>query len=235
MKTRHAIIGVVVSVIGPNTFGEAQPELEVGFTFREVDVVVENNYPTMSKRLAFHVDPGKRADLTTEDIERVARQKLSSRGLKSSERSAGGGGISPTGSFFHIRIEAVAEVVGTRRFGTGFHVRLSLVKLPVHYGIPDDRGLGKSVFVGNPYGKIGIASIVSGEDRKVILKTVEEQLDRLILDYLESNLKYAATFKDKRLRGIDGVIKDAIANGQTTGIPSQVEWLKRYNALMKEK
>ena len=99
-----------------------------------------------------------------------------------------------------------------------------------------------------------------GNSKKFLLETIEERLDKFILDYLESNLKYEATLKDKKLRDIDRVIKDAAdadANKIKIGtlslddfidlevnpfdgsVPghskSQTAWYKRYNALMKEK
>jgi hypothetical protein len=56
---------------------------------------------------------------------------------------------------------------------------------------------------------------------------------------LESNLKYEATLKDKKLRDIDRVIKGAADAdmkmfGELLSSPHR-EWYKRYDALMKEK
>ena len=78
--------------------------------------------------------------------------------------------------------------------------------------------------------------LINVSNNKQILDTVEEQLDRFVLDYLESNLKYEATLKDKKLRDIDRVIKGAADAEAKTGLyKRQVLWYKRYNALMKEK
>jgi hypothetical protein len=61
---------------------------------------------------------------------------------------------------------------------------------------------------------------------------------------LESNLKYEATLKNKKLRDIDLVIKGAAdamtKDGYGIGIDSIAKgnhrrWYKRYNALMKPK
>jgi hypothetical protein len=211
MKLVKTLIAVAAIGVGSQALGEAYPGLEVGFTFREVLVLGGDC-----------TEDAKKIGLTVEGIERAAKLKLLSRGFKVLPK----GEFSPTGSYIDIH----AYVVGAAlRLGT------SLQKNAEHFGIPLNRGTGIGFTPRQgTYAPLGIHA----GDKKFILDTLEENLDDFILDYLESNLKYEATFKDKKLRDIDRVIKGAVeAAVRNSEVPlvSQGEWYKRYFALTNPK
>jgi hypothetical protein len=210
MKLVKTLIAIAAIGVGSQAFGKAYPSLEVGFTFREVALIVE--------------DPGehaKKIGLTEEDIERTVKLKLLTRGFKVIPE----GEFSPTGSYLHIESHVV---------GSAFRLRVNLSKYSAHFGIPYNRGTGTSF---DPSQGSYSSTGTHGGDKKFILEWLEGVLDRFILDYLESNLKYEATLKDKKLRDIDRVIKGAADAEAKSGLlyPAQTAWYKRYNALMKEK
>jgi hypothetical protein len=209
MKLVKTLIAIAAIGLGSQAFGEAFPGLEVGFTFREVQVLVEG----LS-------EDAKKIGLTREDIKRTVKLKLLTRGFKVvSELES-----PPTGSYLYIQVSVVSS---------GFHLNIKLNKYPWHVGIPSERGMGGLV---TPAQGLYSATGSHGGDEKYILDGLEDFLDRFILDYLESNLKYEATLKDKKLRDIDRVIKGAAdADAKKRLYQSQTEWYKRYNALMKEK
>ena len=104
MKFVKTLIAIAAVGVGSQAFGKAYPGLEVGFTFREVKVVVE--------------DPGedaKKIGLTEEGIERTVKLKLLTRGFK----VLPDGGWSPSGSYLHAKISVV---------GGAFHLEFALNK-----------------------------------------------------------------------------------------------------------
>jgi hypothetical protein len=210
MKLVKTLIAIAAIGVGSQVFGKAYPGLEVGFTFREVDVLVEN---------LDEDEDAKKIGLTTEDVRRAAKLKLLTRGFKVIPKEE----YSPSGSYIYIRIN-----LGP----TGLAIGINLSKNPQHFGIPSNRGVG-------PYFKPAQGSY-SGTgnhtgDKKFILDSLETFLDIFILDYLESNLKYEATLKDKKLRDIDRVIKESADTPPKKYWITHKEWYKRYDALMKEK
>jgi hypothetical protein len=212
MKLVKTLIAIAAIGVGSQAFGKAWPGLEVGFTFREVKVVVE--------------DPGedaKKIGLTKEDIERTVKLKLLTRGFKVLPKLPEGE-KSPAGGYIYVQLNVVAEAAGCD---------VSLRKYAHHFGIPSNRGTG--LYFAPRQGVYASAG-THGGNKKFILDYMEGVLDIFILDYLESNLKYEATLKDKKLRDIDRVIKGAADAEAKTGLyKSQAAWYKRYNALMKEK
>jgi hypothetical protein len=121
MKFVKTLIAIAAIGVGSQAFGKAYPGLEVGFTFREMDVVVE--------------DPGEEAKtirLTRADIERTVKLKLLTRGFKVVPT----GDDSPTGSYLYIVVNNIGEAVS---------ISVRFEKLAAHFGIPNDRGTG-SVF-----------------------------------------------------------------------------------------
>jgi hypothetical protein len=206
MKVIQTLIAIAAIGVGSQAFGKAYPGLEVGFTFREMDVVVE--------------DPGeeaKKIGLTREDIERTVKLKLLTRGFKVVPT----GDDSPTGSYLYVVVNNIGEAVS---------ISVRFEKLAAHFGIPNDRGTG-SVFA--PGQGTYSSLLIHIRNKKFILDFLEEHLDKFILDYLESNLRYEATLKDKKLRDIDRVIKRAA--DADLRFNAHHQWTKRYNALMKEK
>ena len=202
MKILHAIVVAAAIIIGSQASAEIKPGLEVGFTFREVMVVVEDPG-----------EEGKKIGLTKEDVERTVKLKLLSRGLRQVEKS-------PSGSYLYVRVSVASNA---------FHLLSRLRKFSLHYGIPLDRGTG-STFIP---GKQGYAVVGTHDgSKKFILDALEVTLDLFILDYLESNLKYEATFRDKKLRGVDRAMKGALLTKTDDGFLD--EWLKHYDALMEE-
>ena len=180
MKILHAIVITAAIVIGSQAFGEIKPGLEVGFTFREVMVVVEDPG-----------DEGEKIGLTKEDVERTVKLKLLSRGLRQVEKS-------PSGSYLYVRVSVASNA---------FHLLSRLRKFSLHYGIPLDRGPGSPFIPGKQgYAVVG----THDGSKKFILDALEVTLDLFILDYLESNLKYMDTFTDKKLRGVDRAMKGAL-------------------------
>ena len=82
------------------------------------------------------------------------------------------------------------------------------------------------------HAKTCLSGIHSFGSKKFILDALEVPLDLFILDYLESNLKYEATFRDKKLRGVDRAMKGALLTKTEDGFLD--EWLKHYDALIEE-
>jgi hypothetical protein len=207
MKLVKALIAIAAIGVGSQVFGKAYPGLEVGFTFREVNLISDVQ------------DSDGKGGVTKEDIERTVKLKLLTRGFKVLPK----GSYSPTGGYIYVNINVVDAAFG---------VSVQLEKFPHHFGIPPNRGTG-SVFT--PHQGVYSSTGTVGLNKKFILDYMEGLLDRFILDYLESNLKYEATLRDKKLRDIDRVIKGAadadIKNDKL--FRSHSPWYKRYNALMK--
>ena len=211
MKLVKALIAIAAIGVGSQAFGEVFPGLEVGFTFREVALVV-----------ADLSEDAKKIGLTEEDIERTVKLKLLGRGIKVVPKGEG----SPTGSFIYISMNIV---------GPSNVTKIEFNKYALHFGIPLNRGTGVRFI---PRQGIYASAGTHGGNKKFILDYMEGVLDKFILDYLESNIKYEATLKDKKLRDIDRVIKgaaDAEVKAGVSPYTSQTAWYKRYNALMKEK
>jgi hypothetical protein len=211
MKLVQALITIAAIGVGSQAFGKAYPGLEVGFTFREVEVGSAVWFAESAKKLV---------DLTNEDLRRVVKLKLLTRGLKMLPKEES----SPSGSALIVSIDII---------GASASIGVELRKWAEHFGIPLNRGTGELF---TPTQGTYRISGTHGNDKKFILDGVEEVLDRFILDYLESNLKYEATLKDKKLRDIDRVIKgaaDAEAKTNNRNTRPQIAWYKRYNALMK--
>ena len=203
MKLVQTLIAIAAIGVGSQAFGKAWPGMEVGFTFREVWALAEDLGPD-----------AKKIGLTGKDIQRTVRLKLLTRDLKPVETS-------PSGSYLYVRVSVASNA---------FHLLSRLRKFSLHYGIPLDRGTG-STFIP---GKQGYAVVGTHDgSKKFILDALEVTLDLFILDYLESNLKYMDTFRDKKLRGVDRAMKGALPPKAEDGFLLD-EWLKRYDALMEE-
>jgi hypothetical protein len=212
MKLVKTLIAIAAIGVGSQAFGKAYPGLEVGFTFREVKIIVEDISRT----------PAAKIGLTTEDIERKARLKLLSLGLKviSVDELQ-----SPTGSYIYINANITPSAVS---------YTVKLRKYANHFGIPLSLGTGKAF---DPQqgqgGRVGL----HGGSKKVILDGVELVVEDFMLNYLESNLKYDETFRDKKLKDIDRTILRAANNSwqKKERVPSLDNWIKRYKALMNQK
>ena len=193
-----------VAVDDPQAIGKEYLGLEVGFTFREVEVEVD-----------FPVKKEEETELTKKDIERAVKLKLLSLGLKQVEDS-------PTGSFINVTVHI---------FSTAIHIQIHLEKYALHYGIPLD---GRAGMTFSPeQGTYSSLGTYIG-DKEFILYTLDKYFGKFVLDYLKSNQKYASTFKDKELQGVDRIV-EADAKGETLKLTTQLEWRNRYDALLKTK
>ena len=213
MKILHAVAVAASIVIGFQASGKAYPGLEVGFTFREVRVVVSDL-----------TDEMKKLGITEEAIKHTINQKLLSRGLKPVNAS-------PTGSYIYIPL--TLGIAPRGNYASCF-IHCSLAKNPSYYGLPIDRGLDSTVYTGTYGNLVGSHPSLMKE---TILEGLKEILGRFILDYRESNRKYEATFTDKRLRGVDRAIKgNSFRLRQFSKTLDGIDqWRKRYEAMMKKR
>ncbi len=203
---------MLVTFFSCQAFGKVKPELEVGFTFWEMQVLVEN--------------PGKELEsngLTKARIESTVKKKLLGKGFKLVETS-------PSGSYLYVNVNELEPA---------FNVSLALRKFSGHYGISPYKGIGK-VFTPGLQGDYTTIGKFSGRDHEYIFYALGKSMDDFIFDYLESNLKYELTRKDKELRGVDKVVYDAIEMVRTESkedagfwprFPSHVQWWLRYYKL----
>ncbi len=217
MKTLHSIpfaVAVTIAVLlGNKAQGKAKPGLEVGFTYREVRVVMDE-IPEGMKKLG----------LNEQIITFAVRQKLMSRGLKPVE-------ISPTGSFLRITF---TFGVAPRGNYASCYVNCVLAKNPVYYGLPTDRGLDSPVY-GFGYGNL--VGSHPGIIKETVLDGLKKNLAWFINDYVESNVAYDQTFNDLRLRGVDRAIKGNSFRLRSVGgdLKGIGEWRKRYEGLIKNR
>ena len=190
---------------------EAKLGLETGFTYREVQVVLDE-IPV----------PMKKLKMNEESIGFAVRQKLMSRGLKPVP-------VSPTGCALRITF---TFGVAPRGNYASCYVHCALVKNPLYYGLPIDRGLDSTVYT-HGYGKlVGSHPGIIGE---TVLKGLKDTLSLFITDYMESNAAYEATFADKRLRGVDRAIKgNSFRLRQSDQNFEGIDlWRKRYEEVLK--
>jgi len=169
------ILGVAAD--DPQAIGKEYLGLEVGFTFREVEVDVD-----------FPVKEEEERELTKNDVERAVKLKLLNLGLKQVENS-------PTGSIINVKVHI---------FSTALHIQINLEKYALHYGIPLD---GRAGMTFSPeqgtYSSLGTHI----GDKEFILYTLDKYLGKFVLDYLKSNQKYASTSEDKKLKGVDRIVE----------------------------
>ena len=163
--------------------GKVKPELEVGFTFWEMRVLVENPKPDKSRRTGF----------TREMVEKTVRMKLAEKGSRLVDTA-------PSGSYLYVNVNQLAA---------SYNVDVRLKKFSEHYGISAEKGVG-SVFVPGVQSHYSAVGKFSVPDYNAALRDLERILDSFLFDFLETNLKYESTMKDKKLRGVDLVIFDAI-------------------------
>ena len=167
-------------LIGFGAFGKADPGMEVGFTFKEIFVAL----PEISIK-------DEELDISKKDVAGIVKLKLESWGLRANTMSL-------NGSY----LQAVVTVVEG-----AYAVEARFRKIPTIYGIPDDRYLGNTCEPAHQaYKSIG----AHAGNKELVLEALGRVLNTLLLDYVDSNKKYKATRKDKKLRGVDKAIYGSI-------------------------
>ena len=149
--------------------GKVKPELEVGFTFWEMRLLVENPKP----------DKSRPTGLTREMVENTVRRKLAEKGIRLVDTA-------PSGSYLYVNVNQLAA---------SYNVDVRLKKFSEHFGISAEKGVG-SVFVPGVQGYYSAVGKFSVPDYNAALRDLERILDSFLFDFLETNLKYEATIED---------------------------------------
>ena len=176
--------------LGPILYAREDPGLEVGFTYREVYVGV----PQI-------LDQGNKLGVTKQDIEGILQAKLKSWGLRANSLSLNGSYLQP-----ELSVN-----------GPAYAVKLKFHKIPKIFGVPLDSHLGSTC---EPSRKDYETYGIHTRDKRIALKSLERVTNAMLLDYVDSNKRYEATRKDKKLRGVDKAIYAAIRMEVHKG----VEW-----------
>ena len=220
---RKILLPIVLVLFASQVFGEAREELEVGFTFREMFLFVEDQLSEDAAKIG----------LTGKDIEMAVKLKLLARGIRTVDDPINGSllyiGANVLGDTFNFDLVFKKDVV--------FYYPVSADTSP-HWKYLKISGKWRSIWIDvwdagtrNTKSKVmpprpstrpsslvprAPYSFLSREvsrtrlqrgDKRFILEAIEAELDRFLSDYLESNLQYEQTLKDGVLRGVDRVIQ----------------------------
>ncbi len=201
---------------------KAETGLEVGFTFREVWLVVE--------------DPGSSArkiGLTKKNIESTVKRKLLNRGLRVVDGEI-------NGSFLNVAVKVE---------GGAFSLDLAFRKHPDYYydftdkylvaSAREKEGRSESSTRGDERLSLPVynTNLKGGRARhqKIVLQSVDKHLNAFILAYLKSNLKYEQTLGDGKLIGVDKVISLSALrekSGVARSAPKYARWVARHEMLL---
>jgi len=222
------LLPLVLVLFASQVFGEAREGLEVGFTFREMFLFVEDQLSEDAAKIG----------LTGKDIEMAVKLKLLARGIRTVDDPINGSllyiGANVLGDTFNFDLVFKKDVVFYYPVSADTSPHWKYLKISGKWrsiwidvwdaGTRNTKSKAMRSYIPLPLPSTRPSSLVprarysflSREvsrtrlqrgDKRLILEAIKAELDRFLSDYLESNLQYEQTLKDGVLRGVDRVIQ----------------------------